>query len=126
MLTHDPLQHRIPPPQLVPSATVREHARDSVVATFAHAPVRQVGVVIVRDCVPVVSHAFANPPHAPQAPVVTVPQLVPSVSRVQACMSVLAMSAHDVPEQVGVVTDRVRVPDSSHVDENVHMPNVPY
>ena len=64
--TQLPPQHALFEPQLVPFATVREHPRDSGLFTLAQLPAWQRRSVRVRPCVPVVSHAFANPPQLPQ------------------------------------------------------------
>jgi hypothetical protein len=60
---------------------------------------------------------FGVHPHIPPLQVWFVPQLVPSVSRVQPGVSVSVVTTLEQPpaEQVGVVTDRVRLPELSHV-----------
>ena len=45
------------------------------------------------------------------------PQLVPSVSRVQAWVSVVVTIVHEPPLHRGVITCRERDADSSHVPE---------
>ena len=70
-------------PQLVPSLTERLQAPLWFVLFAWQLPEPQVRVVIVRERVPVVSQAFEYPPHAPQAPVVVEPQVVPLVLREQ-------------------------------------------
>ena len=64
--THEPLQQTRPLPHPVPFVTDREHERDSPLFTFWHEPLRHRRRVRVRDCVPVVSHAFEKPPQLPQ------------------------------------------------------------
>lgn len=58
--THPELpQQYLSVPQLVPLATVREQLPVSVTVVPLHAPVAHAYVVLVRDRVPVVSHALA-------------------------------------------------------------------
>ena len=66
--------------------------------------------VIVRDRVPAVAQGLAKPPQAPQAPVVAVPQVVPSVSRLQGSDSLPVSTVHTPSVQRGVWTDREREP----------------
>jgi hypothetical protein len=63
----------------------------------------------------VVSHVSANPPQAPQAPVVTLPHDVPFVVRLHESVSVDIELSQAPLAQMGVVTERVRVPVSSQV-----------
>jgi hypothetical protein len=119
-------QQRLPPPQPVPLGTLRLQLRRSVLGREVQLPAPQMRSVIVRDWVPLSSHAFAKPPQLPQAPTTRVPQLLPSVLRVQDCIWVLITSVHAPPPQVGVVTIRDCVPPSSHVEANPpHAPQAP-
>jgi hypothetical protein len=63
--------------------------------------------------VPVSSQVVVKPEHVPHAPYVVVPQVVPSVMRVQLPLSEDIGVVHTPPPHTGVVTLRVRVPVSS-------------
>lgn len=104
-------------PQVSPSVS-REQGRLSLVVVLAQVAAPHVGVVTLRLCVPVVSQVLENPPQELQAPYITVPHEIPSVSRIHAPFSDVATGSHDDDAQVGVVTLRERMPDSSQVPEN--------
>lgn len=72
-----------------------------------------------RDRVPVSSHVSEKPPHAPHVPYTVVPQVVPSVSRVQLPVSGEVLGVHVPPLHAYVVTLRDRLPVSSHVSEKL-------
>lgn len=101
-------------PQLVPSVS-RAHPSVWVEVFELQAPLPHVRVVTDRERVPASPHVPLKPPHVLQAPVIVEPQLLPSVSRMQASVCVLVFEPQ-VPElQVRVVSVRERVPDSPHV-----------
>jgi hypothetical protein len=66
--------------------------------------------VHVRECVPLSSHVPENPPQLPKLPHVVVPQLVPSVLREHASLSLLVDPVHVPLTHVNVVTLRTCVP----------------
>lgn len=114
---HDPLQHtcHMVDPQCVPFDTERVQLRLSVEAWLAHAPAAHRRSVRVRVCVPVVSHAFANPPHDDHDEYVVVPHASPAVVRLHVSDSIVVSVVHAPDTQRGVMTLRDRVPLSSHV-----------
>ena len=87
--TQLPPQQYFPVPHEVPFETVRVQLCDCELFDDAHEPLLHVYLVTVRDWEPVVSQALAKPPHVLHDPYVVFPQLVPSVVRVQLCVSVL-------------------------------------
>ena len=110
-------QHTRPLPQPVPSdGAEREQLSDCVVVRPWQLPLAQARVVTERERVPVVSHAFENPPQPDHAPVVVEPHESPSVSRVHASCSEVGVKTQVPSMHIGVITVRVRVPLSPHVD----------
>jgi len=71
----------------------------------------------VRDRVPVSSQVFEYPPHDDHGPSESLPQDVPSVSRLHDPDSVVVELWQVPAPQVYDVRDRVRDPLSSHVPE---------
>lgn len=110
-----PQQRSHVPPHDVPLGTERVQLRLSVKFWFAQPPVTHRRSVRVLDCVPVVSHALLNPPQVPHAVYVVVPQLLPSVSRLHDRLSLDVTVVHEPAAHVGVMTERLCVPVSSHV-----------
>ena len=112
---------------VVPSVS-RVHEPVSVVVDGAHAPDAHEYVVTDRERVPVSSHALLKPPHALHVPyVVAAHPVIPSVSRVHEPVSVDVDGAHAPDAHEYVVTDRERVPVSSHMLLNPpHALHVPY
>ena len=109
---------------VIPSVS-RVHEPISVDVDGAHAPDAHEYVVTDRERVPVSSHMLLNPPHVPQLPVIVAAQPVtPSVSRVHEPVSVVVDGAHAPDAHAYVVTERERVPVSSHVPP-VNPPHAP-
>jgi hypothetical protein len=89
-------------------------------------PAEQTWSVQVRDCVPDVSQVLSNPPHAPQEPHVRAPHDIPSVSRVQLCISMTVCGAHTPASQTLALHERVWTPVVAHASGNMHVPHAPH
>jgi hypothetical protein len=112
-----------------PTATVQ--ARLSVrVTPGPQVPLAHAELVHVRDSVPAGSQldivVCTQTPYAPQ--ISPPPQGIPSVSRAQAIVSTEVWTPHAPAEQVGLLTDRLRVPLRSHASakppHGLHAPRV--
>jgi len=101
-------------PQLTPSV-VREQVPVSVVIELPQLPPEQSRPVRVRVRLPLSSQVESKPEHPDHAPVVVLPQLVSSVTRVQAPLSVRAESPQAPIAQTRSVIVRVLDPVSSQV-----------
>ncbi|MFT5355606.1 MAG: hypothetical protein ACI9KE_002825 [Polyangiales bacterium] len=86
---------------------VRLHERDSLVVTVSQLPLLQLGVMMLRLCVPVVSHELEKPPQLPQAPVAALPHDVPFVLLVHERDSLDVTVEQPPPLQLGVITLRL-------------------
>lgn len=73
-------------PHVVP-VVERMQDCESIRGEAAHPPPAHAKSMHVLDCVPLVAHVLAKPPHVPNAPQVVAPQLVPVVERVHAWFS---------------------------------------
>lgn len=78
----------------------------------------------VRDCVPLSSHVFENPPQLPKLPQLVAPQLTPSVSREHARLSLVVDPMHVPDTHENVVTLRDWVPFCAHA--SAKPPHVPH
>jgi hypothetical protein len=119
-------QHTRPLPHPVPSGGAeREQLSVAVVVLVTQLAARHVRVVTDRDREPVVSHAFANPPQPDHAPVVVLPHVSPSVSRMQASVSTRGMNRHTPSMHVGSITVRERDPLSAQTEAYSQAPHAP-
>lgn len=96
----------------------RVHAWVSVVVLFRQMLLEQVGVVMVRDWVPVVAQVFVPKSQSPQSEVVGAPQAPEGMGRVQNWLRVSSRMMQVLFSQVGVRYVRVRVPFDVQVDSN--------
>ena len=83
----------------------------------------QLYVVTSRECVPVSSQVEEYPAQALQSPCAVVSQVVPSVSRAQACDSPVSVPVHDASAQAKSVRVRRCIPVSSQVPSNPPHPD---
>jgi hypothetical protein len=82
----------------VEPSVARVQLCDSIMVPVPHAPPPQAYTVQVRIWDPVVAQSSGYE-HAPHAPQVVAPQLVPSVSRVQLSFSVRSLPEHEPAAQ---------------------------
>ncbi len=125
---HAPHAVHVVAPQVDPTTVPDVQAWLSLLDATTHAPPVQVGVVVVRVCVPISAHV-APTMQADQSEVMGMPQGIPSVARMHACDSAMSMAVQAPPRQCEVVAMRVCVPawvqgsvPKSHADQSPKVP----
>lgn len=102
-------------PHTIPAREPREQPSDWLDVFDPQVPVPQVRVVTLRERVPVASQVPLNPPQLLHGPVDVEPQLTPSVLREHPSDCVDVFEPQVPLPHVRVVTERDRLPVSSHV-----------